>query len=416
MASRATYTALTPEYAEFPNCVGDVRGSPFSRMEVENAPGTSSSSLRREVSGGQLKEQESDHDEDDDEQGSIQLLDHEDDEQAAVGCVGKTRRGAGRVLGKAKDAVKANTGLLLVAASQLFFSMMNAAVKQLNSIDPPVSTLEVIAVRMSITLVCCIVYMLATKIPDPFLGPKGVRGLLAFRGFIGWFGLFGVYYSLEYLSLSDATVLTFLSPMCTAIAGTIFLGENFTRREAFAGIVSLVGVILIARPTALFGESAHAPQVEKGTPTDRLVAVGVALIGVLGATGAYTTIRAIGKRAHALHSMVFFSTLCVVVSTIGMLATKQPFIIPQRLDWAVLFVLIGIFGFVAQLLLTMGLQRETAGRGSMAIYTQVVFASIFERVFFHAVPSALSVVGTVLILSSAIYVALTKNHYPENGQ
>ena len=72
--------------------------------------------------------------------------------------------------------------------------------------------------------------MFAAKIPDPFLGPKGVRMLLLTRGFSGlvlrhilsnianitiparsFFGLFGIYYSLQYLSLSDATVLTYVS-------------------------------------------------------------------------------------------------------------------------------------------------------------------------------------------------------------
>lgn len=39
--------------------------------------------------------------------------------------------------------VDKNTGLLLVAASQLFFSSMNVAVKKVNSVEPPVPTLEV---------------------------------------------------------------------------------------------------------------------------------------------------------------------------------------------------------------------------------------------------------------------------------
>ena len=63
----------------------------------------------------------------------------------------------------------------------------------------------------------------------------------------------------------------------------------------------------------------------------------VALIGVLGATGACTcspfdarispfiashyfadtTIRAIGKRAHPLHNLVSFSSQCVIVSTVA---------------------------------------------------------------------------------------------------
>ena len=157
--------------------------------------------------------------------------------------------------------------------------------------------------------------------PDPFLGPKGIRLLLVFRGFSGcvesispthhlgpdanrFFGLFGVYYSLQYLSLSDATVLTFLAPMCTAVAGAIFLKERLTRQHILAGsarrscclfrvlietaVISLVGVVLIARPTSLFGDTQvklpiavpddggfptpHGPRI--ATPAQRLSAVG----------------------------------------------------------------------------------------------------------------------------------------------
>ena len=57
--------------------------------------------------------------------------------------------------------------------------------------------------------------------------------------------------------------------------------------------------------------------------------------------------------------------------------------------------------------MTTGLQRETAGRGTMAIYVQVIFALVFERVFFHTTPPPLSIVGTAIILSSAVYVAVS---------
>lgn len=49
-----------------------------------------------------------------------------------------------------------------------------------------------------------------------------------------FFSLFCIYYSLKYLSLADATVLTFLAPFCTGVAGALFLKEDFTRKEAFA--------------------------------------------------------------------------------------------------------------------------------------------------------------------------------------
>ena len=60
-----------------------------------------------------------------------------------------------------------------------------------------------------------------------------------------------------------------------------------------------------------------------------------------------------------------------------------------------------------QMTMTTGLQRETAGRGTMAIYVQVIFALVFERVFFHTTPPPLSIVGTAIILSSAVYVAVS---------
>ncbi|OBZ73037.1 hypothetical protein A0H81_07128 [Grifola frondosa] len=324
---------------------------------------------------------------------------------------------------RAQQTLDNNTGMLLVAASQLFFSLMNVAVKKLNSLDPPVAAFELIFIRMAITWICCVTYMFIMKVPDPFLGPKGVRLLLVLRGFFGFFGLFGIYYSLQYLSLSDATVLTFLAPMCTAVTCALLLHETFSWREALAGLFSLVGVVLIARPEFLFGRHdimlTDAGQVVDGvssvtdaiaaaTPAQRLGAVGVALLGVLGATGAYTTIRAVGKRAHPLHNLVSFSSQCVIVSTAAMIIMRTPVVVPRRWDWLAMLLMIGIFGFIAQVLLTMGLQREAAGRGTMALYVQIIFATVFERVFFHTSPSLLSIIGTLIIITSAIYVAVTK--------
>lgn len=149
------------------------------------------------------------------------------------------------------------------------------------------------------------------------------------------------YQSLQHLSLSDATTLGFLSPTCTALLGYLILKEPFTRKEATAGckfhppsslnlhsklisphttsittVISLLGVILIARPTALFGSSSAptsglpvAPDWGDGTGSrtswhdkvydtktgavirastqgERLGAVGWALMGVAGSAGA----------------------------------------------------------------------------------------------------------------------------------
>ncbi|KAF8883040.1 hypothetical protein BD779DRAFT_899754 [Infundibulicybe gibba] len=75
-------------------------------------------------------------------------------------------------------------------------------------------------------------------------------------------------------------------------------------------------------------------------------------------------------------------------------------------------MLIGFFGFIAQVLLAMGLQRETASRGTLALYTQIIYTVILEWIFFKSTPSMLSICGTLIIITSALYVILTKRKIP----
>ncbi|KAG1869173.1 hypothetical protein C8R48DRAFT_110719 [Suillus tomentosus] len=318
--------------------------------------------------------------------------------------------------------VETNLGMLLIIVAQFFFVCMNLGVKQLNSLDVPMHTLELIAVRMGITLACCVLYMVAMKIPDPILGPKGVRLLLVNRGLCGFFGLFGMYYSLQYLSLADATVLSFLAPLSAAIGGYIVLKEPYSKREAFAAIVSLLGVILIARPPFLFGDtnSVNSDSSDAASSIasaiDRIRAVCVAVFGIVLGTGALLSMRAIGKRAHPMHLMMFFSTWCTIVASAAMYFMKIPIVYPHNWKWNAMLIFIGLSGFFAQTLTTIGYQHETAARGSMGQYVQLLFAGVLEYVIFGTVPSALSLIGAAIIMTSAIYVIISKKGSPKEPE
>ncbi|KAJ3558600.1 hypothetical protein NM688_g823 [Phlebia brevispora] len=311
-----------------------------------------------------------------------------------------------------------NSGMLLVATAQGFLSLTNVIVKFLNASNPPIPFLELIWARMVVTWACCIMYMyihlilrqivdivtvgwfrLFMKVPHPFLGPKSVRSLLILGGLSGFVGVSGSYCSLQYLSLSDATVLTFLAPNTTAIAAAILLGETLYWKHVMAG----------ARPQFLFERGAYeSTKLDNGvTGSQRLIAVGAATVNVLGATGAYTSIRAIGERAHALHSLLSYSSQSVIWSSVAMFFLRVQVIVPPTYERIILLLIIGLLGYIAQFLLMVGLQREPAGRGTVAIYVQMVFAIVFERVFFNTIPTPLSVLGMVIIMSSALYVALS---------
>ncbi|ELU41351.1 hypothetical protein AG1IA_04631 [Rhizoctonia solani AG-1 IA] len=158
-----------------------------------------------------------------------------------------------------QEFFKRNQGLFIIAASQFFFSLMNLSVKFLTALDDPVPTLEVVAIRMFITYVCCQVYMFIAGVPDPILGPKGVRKWLVIRGVVGY-----VY--------ASSIALYSYNNSATAVSW----------KQAVAGLASLAGVVLIAKPTSLFGGSDRAdtgagaggPVV---TEAERMVAVGYVL-------------------------------------------------------------------------------------------------------------------------------------------
>ncbi|EPQ30001.1 uncharacterized protein PFL1_02674 [Pseudozyma flocculosa PF-1] len=385
---------------------------------------------------------------------------------------------ARRRLDSARAFVARNQGLCLLATSQFFFSLMNLFYKLISSqrIDGvQIGALEIIFIRMAITWSGCIAYMLAAGVDNPFLGPAGVRGLLALRGFSGFFGLFGLYYSLQYLSLADATVITFLAPLATGFLGYLVLGERFTLREFLGGIASLGGVVLIARPAFIFGRKVadedldvpispdalgsgseaastnlaneivkraasllltareagpgvngsaatttttmappyalHTSSAHPGSVTEaeRLLAVGLALLGICGAAGAYISIRAIGRRASATHSVAYFSLYSTLVSAVLMWYTSTPFVLPRDPKWCLLLICIGVFGLLAQILLAMGLQREKAGRASSTVYLQIVFASLYQLFILHVPINALSGVGMSIILAAAAWVAVAKD-------
>lgn len=222
--------------------------------------------------------------------------------------------------------------------------------------------------------------------------------------------------------MPDAVVITFLAPTITGFACSIIpsLREPFTRAEKFGGLVSLFGVTLIARPEFLFAnlpgfespedDRIASAQIPTITPAQRLYAVSIALIGVLGAATAYTTIRWIGKRAHPLISVTYFSGLVTAVSIVvlSLVPSTGGFIIPSgAFEWSLLTG-IGVSGFAMQFLLTKGLQLTKAGRAGMMVYTQMLFALVFEWLVWSNTPDIVSVTGGGLILGSVLFVNFWK--------
>jgi drug/metabolite transporter (DMT)-like permease len=223
--------------------------------------------------------------------------------------------------------------------------------------------------------------------------------------------------SVHYLPLAEATVFRFMIPTVTAWACSVFLGQTFTRKELIAGLVALVGVVMIAHPSAIFGpiddgiNVNSAGPVDKVTPTERLIAIVVSLLGVIGASGAYTSIRVIGDRAHALMSVNYFAGVGTFGSAFALLIIPGiSFTMPQGPREWILVLMLGIFGFGLQFLLTAGLQLDRSSKATSMMYSQVIFALIFDWAIWGVLPVGWSIVGGCVVTASTLWSALQKPH------
>lgn len=305
---------------------------------------------------------------------------------------------------------------------------------------------QILFVRMIITTTLCYGYMYWSQTPHFPFGLPEVRWLLLLRGVGGFLGVFGMYCmysgphatarlanlhtdSLLYIPLADATVVTFIAPSLSCFACAILLREPFTRMEQLGALISFVGVTLIARPTTFVGgipglsaavdaSSDAAPVTTEHkshsdyshvTSGQRFIAVCIAVLGALGSAMAFTTMRWIGKRAHPILSVTYFCAFCTVVSALAMIILPGiDFILPSNTkEWSYL-IFLGCCGFAMQFLLSAGLQLEKSSRATLMVYTQMLFALIFDKLVFGTNPNLLSLLGSGMILSSAIYIAIQK--------
>jgi len=151
--------------------------------------------------------------------------------------------------------IQQNVGLTLVGCAQLFFVLMSLTVKYFLS-TTKISAFTLIFVRMSITAIFCTLSLIfVIKDKNPILGPEGIRLLLFLRGLFGFISLLGMYQSLRGLTVSDAVTIQFLAPTLTGLLGYLFLKEKMKLKEIIAGFACLVGVVLVSRPSFIFGKN-----------------------------------------------------------------------------------------------------------------------------------------------------------------
>jgi drug/metabolite transporter (DMT)-like permease len=269
-------------------------------------------------------------------------------------------------------------GIRYMAAAAFFFSVMSLLVKAAGQRLP---VQEVVLARSSVGAVLC--YYSLRRRGVPLWGER--KGLLLLRGVLGYAGLSCFFYALVHLPLAEATVIQYTNPVFTALLAVLFLSEHIRPRDLLLALVSLGGVVLMARPAFLFGGLE-----ERLDP----VAVGVALAGAVFSAAAYVTVRRLSRTEDPV-VIVFYFALLATAGSIPLTAIDP--VLPTAWEWATLAG-IGVVTQIAQVFLTKGLREERAGRAMAVGYMQIVFAAVWGLLFFAEFPDLWGGAGALVII------------------
>jgi drug/metabolite transporter (DMT)-like permease len=269
-----------------------------------------------------------------------------------------------------------------MVGSAFSFSLMSLFVKLVGRSLP---AQEIVLLRGVVTLALSYAVLRSARIPLAGNRP----GLLAVRGVLGFGAVSLFFLGVIRLPIADATVIHYTNPVFTAAIAALVLAERIGARDVGSLAASLVGVLLVAQPTFLFGGASASLD---------LVGVLAALGGAILSAGAYVCVRHLSRTEHPLVIVLWFGAVTTLGSIPG---AAISFVMPSGWEWAAL-VGVGVTTHAGQILLTRGLTLERAGRAMRVSYVQIVFAALWGILFLGERPDLWSIAGGVLIVGSTL--------------
>eukprot|EP00919_Chromeraceae_sp_WS-2016_P015219 GHVR01035836.1.p1 GENE.GHVR01035836.1~~GHVR01035836.1.p1 ORF type:complete len:440 (-),score=127.93 GHVR01035836.1:224-1543(-) len=320
--------------------------------------------------------------------------------------------------------LKPYLGILIALISTVFSSVAKLNAKLSTEFF---SVFQVSQCRAITLLFTCFMVMFFTEIKNN--GVKGIKnirpygkmdtlGWVCLRGIIAGVGHVCLYFSIFILPIGDATTLLSTGIIFGAILASIWLKEHSGGKLLLAGFMSFTGVVLVARPTFIFGEiyiDTNHTQINtyKENIYNKYIWAGVlfAIIAALCLATVNVIVRKIGDAVPKLCLIFSFGTFVIIFSTIGVLVqspwdTKRLSLIPLR-GWIYL-LLQATLGFVSQLCIILSFRLEAVGPSGFVQSFNVVWAYIWQVTIMGDIPELTSLFGSAFIVCACFIIFINK--------
>ena len=211
-------------------------------------------------------------------------------------------------------------------------------------------------------------------------------GLHLARTFCGWGGITLMFAAIAFIPMADATAISFLNPVFAMLLAIPLLGERVGRWRWLAAAMAFVGALVLLRPTP-----------ESFQPY-ALLALGAALI--MGFELIF--IKKLSRREAPFQILLFNNAIGLIIATSALIWVWQP---PTPAQWGLL-ALLGATMAMAQTFFVNGMARADASFVAPFSYATLIFATLFDALFFGVIPDGVSLIGATIILSGAILLAI----------
>ncbi len=271
-------------------------------------------------------------------------------------------------------------GLFYMLVSVTFFSLMDVLVK----VTGEYALGEILFFRSLFGLIPIFFLIPKNRLKNFYKTQK--ISLHFYRSLFGTIAMASIFIALRNLELAETVAMTFAGPIFVTLFSIFFLSEKVRLTRWSAVVIGFIGVIFISRP---------------GFETANIFYI-FPIIFCLGFAAVCILIRKLTLYGESVWLIAFYFTL---VSGLVGLATF-PFggwLIPTKIDF-ILLALIGIFGSVANLLLTQSYKLAEVSLTTPLKYLALIYAIAFGFFIFQEIPSFYTILGAGLIVVSSLII------------
>ncbi len=265
-------------------------------------------------------------------------------------------------------------------AAMASFAIMNILIR-LVSLDLP--TPEIVFLR-NVFATCMFLPYITYVGKDALKTPRITRHV--WRALVGIISMELWFYALAIMPLTDATALSFTSPLWATLMAVFFLGERIGIHRFAALIIGFIGAMLILRPSPDLGIQ---------------ISSYIVLISAMLMAAASILVKSLTHTDPVWRIVFYMSLFMSMFSLVPAFYVWQP-ITPHQLT---LIFGIACFSVLAHLLMVSAFTRASLVILMPLDFMRLVFTAILAHLAFHERLDKWTAVGATIIIASTCYIS-----------